>query len=123
MRLLRHTLEAAWLGMVPMGTVDKFQGREAPVVFYSMATSSIEDVPRILDFFFSRNRLNVAVSRAMCLALHGRQPAYPRITRAPDRADAVDQRALSVRGDGGGVRRPISVGLGLEAGAGDQSGR
>ena len=55
-------------GDVPVGTVDKFQGREAPVVFYSMATSSAEDVPRTLDFLFSRNRLNVAVSRAMCLA-------------------------------------------------------
>jgi hypothetical protein len=67
-RLLRRTLHAAGLGDVPVGTVDKFQGREAPVVFYSMATSSAEDVPRTLDFLFSRNRLNVAVSRAMCLA-------------------------------------------------------
>lgn len=45
-----------------------FQGREAAVVCYSMATSSAEDVPRSLEFLFSRNRLNVAVSRAMCLA-------------------------------------------------------
>jgi superfamily I DNA and/or RNA helicase len=67
-RRLRETLEAAGLGDVPVGTVDKFQGREAAVVFYSMATSSAEDVPRTLDFLFSRNRLNVAVSRAMCLA-------------------------------------------------------
>jgi len=48
-RLLRRTLQAAGLGDVPVGTVDKFQGREAPVVFYSMATSSAEDVPRTLD--------------------------------------------------------------------------
>lgn len=53
---------------VEVGTVDKFQGREAPVVFYSMASSSGEDVPRGLDFLLSRNRLNVAVSRAQCLA-------------------------------------------------------
>ena len=51
-----------------VGTVDKFQGQEAAVVFFSMATSSGEDVPRNLDFLFSRNRLNVAVSRARCLA-------------------------------------------------------
>ena len=51
-----------------VGTVDKFQGQEAPVVFFSMATSSGEDVPRNLEFLFSRNRLNVAVSRAQCLA-------------------------------------------------------
>jgi uncharacterized protein len=67
-RRLRERLRAAGLADVPVGTVDKFQGREAPVVFYSMATSSAEDVPRTLEFLFSRNRLNVAVSRAMCLA-------------------------------------------------------
>jgi uncharacterized protein len=67
-RRLRDTLRSAGLADVPVGTVDKFQGREAPVVFYSMATSSVEDVPRSLEFLFSRNRLNVAVSRAMCLA-------------------------------------------------------
>ncbi len=67
-RRLRDCLRAAGLPDIPVGTVDKFQGREAPVVFYSMATSSAEDVPRTLEFLFSRNRLNVAVSRAMCLA-------------------------------------------------------
>jgi uncharacterized protein len=53
---------------VPVGTVDKFQGQQAPVVFYAMGSSSSEDVPRGLDFLFSRNRLNVAISRAQCLA-------------------------------------------------------
>ena len=53
---------------VRVGTVDKFQGQEAPVVIYSMASSSGDDVPRGLDFLLSRNRLNVAVSRAQCLA-------------------------------------------------------
>ncbi len=53
---------------VRVGTVNKFQGQEAPVVFFSMATSSGEDVPRNLAFLFSRNRLNVAISRAQCLA-------------------------------------------------------
>jgi uncharacterized protein len=51
-----------------IGTVDKFQGQQAAVVFFSMATSSGSDVPRNLEFLFSRNRLNVAVSRARCLA-------------------------------------------------------
>ena len=63
-RLLRERLPAR----VEVGTVDKFQGREAVVVFYSMASSSGEDVPRGLDFLMSRNRLNVAVSRSQCLA-------------------------------------------------------
>jgi superfamily I DNA and/or RNA helicase len=53
---------------VEVGTVDKFQGQEAKVVFYSMASSSGEDVPRGLGFLLSRNRLNVAISRAQCLA-------------------------------------------------------
>jgi uncharacterized protein len=53
---------------VQVGTVDKFQGREAPVVFFTMTTSSGDDMPRGPEFLFSRNRLNVAVSRARCLA-------------------------------------------------------
>jgi uncharacterized protein len=52
-----------------VGTVDKFQGQEAPVVFFSMTSSSGEDVPRGMDFLFSRNRLNVAVSRAQVMAV------------------------------------------------------
>jgi hypothetical protein len=88
-RLLRRTLAAAGLGDVPVGTVDKFQGREAPVVFYSMATSSAEDVPRTLEFLFSRNRLNVAVSRAMCLAI---VVASPRLLES--RARTIEQMRL-----------------------------
>jgi len=54
---------------VRIGTVDKFQGQEAQVVFFSMATSSDAEVPRNVEFLYSRNRLNVAVSRARCLAI------------------------------------------------------
>ena len=53
---------------VRVGTVDKFQGQEAAAVVYSMTSSSGADVPRGLEFLLSRNRLNVAVSRARCLA-------------------------------------------------------
>jgi len=52
-----------------VGTVDKFQGQEAPVVIFTMATSSGDDLPRGLDFLLSLNRLNVAVSRAQALAV------------------------------------------------------
>ncbi|MXR36114.1 TM0106 family RecB-like putative nuclease [Craterilacuibacter sinensis] len=52
-----------------VGTVDKFQGQEAEVVIVSMATSSAEHLPRNLDFLFSKNRINVAVSRAKCLSI------------------------------------------------------
>jgi predicted RecB family nuclease len=48
-----------------VGTVDKFQGQEAPIVIYSLATSSAEDAPRGMEFLYSLNRLNVATSRAM----------------------------------------------------------
>jgi superfamily I DNA and/or RNA helicase len=64
-RCLRDALPAG----IEVGTVDKFQGREAPVVFFSMASSSGEDVPRGLEFLFSRNRFNVAISRAKALAV------------------------------------------------------
>jgi predicted RecB family nuclease len=47
-----------------IGTVDKFQGQEAPVVIYSLTTSSPEDAPRGMEFLYSLNRLNVATSRA-----------------------------------------------------------
>ena len=49
-----------------VGTVDKFQGQEAPVVIYSMTASSPEDAPRGMEFLYSMNRLNVATSRARC---------------------------------------------------------
>jgi uncharacterized protein len=62
--LLRELLDDAGLSDVAVGTVDKFQGRQAPVVFVSMTASSIDDVPRGISFLLNRNRLNVAVSRA-----------------------------------------------------------
>jgi uncharacterized protein len=54
---------------VRVGTVDKFQGQEAPVVIYSMATSTPEDAPRGMEFLYSLNRLNVATSRARCACI------------------------------------------------------
>jgi uncharacterized protein len=58
-----------------VGTVDKFQGQEAPVSIYSMTSSSPEDAPRGMDFLYSRNRLNVATSRARCVTVVVAQPA------------------------------------------------
>lgn len=52
-----------------VGTVDKFQGQEAEVVIVSMTTSNQEYLPRFLDFLFSKNRLNVAISRARCFSV------------------------------------------------------
>jgi uncharacterized protein len=63
--LLKRTLPKG----ARVGTVDKFQGQEAEVVIVSMATSSQELLPRFLDFLFSKNRLNVAISRARCFSV------------------------------------------------------
>jgi hypothetical protein len=85
MRCLREKLPEE----VRVGTVDKFQGQEATVSFFSMASSSGEDVPRGLDFLFSSNRLNVAISRARCLAY---VVASPRLLDANPRT--VEQMQL-----------------------------
>jgi superfamily I DNA and/or RNA helicase len=52
-----------------VGTVDKFQGQEAPIAIYSTATSSLADAPRGMEFLYSLNRFNVATSRARCLSI------------------------------------------------------
>ncbi len=84
-RCLREALPPG----VEVGTVDKFQGREAPVVFFSMASSTGEDVPRGLEFLFSRNRFNVAISRAKALAIVVSSPALLDV-----RCRTVDQMKL-----------------------------
>jgi uncharacterized protein len=58
-----------------IGTVDKFQGQEAPMVIYSMTTSTHADAPRGMNFLYSLNRLNVATSRARCLCILVCSPA------------------------------------------------
>ena len=72
-----------------VGTVDKFQGQEAPVVLISMATSSADDMPRSMEFLYSRNRLNVAISRARSLAV---VVANPRLLEAP--CNRIEQMRL-----------------------------
>jgi predicted RecB family nuclease len=62
-------LIAALPGGVRAGTVDRFQGQEAPVVIYSMASSTAEDAPRGMGFLYDPHRLNVATSRARCAAI------------------------------------------------------
>ena len=52
-----------------VGTIDKFQGQEAPITIISMATSDGENIPRGLDFLFNRNRLNVAISRSQLMSI------------------------------------------------------
>ena len=67
LQLISRLIAQHNLPFIQIGTVDKFQGQEAPIVICSMATSSAEDAPRGMDFIYSPNRLNVAVSRAKAL--------------------------------------------------------
>jgi uncharacterized protein len=74
-----------------VGTVDKFQGREGVVAIYSMASSSREDAPRDMSFLYSRNRLNVAISRAQCIALLVASPTLLEAgCRTPEQMRMVD---------------------------------
>ena len=80
-----------------VGTVDKFQGQQAAVSIYAMATSSAEDVPRNLEFLFSRNRLNVAVSRARALSIVVCSPELFRVRcRTPEQLRLVNALCLYV---------------------------
>ena len=68
-----------------VGTVDKFQGQEAPISIYSMTTSTPELAPRGMDFLYSRHRLNVATSRARCIAVVVASPDLFRVrARTPE---------------------------------------
>ncbi|MDR2838838.1 MAG: TM0106 family RecB-like putative nuclease [Azonexus sp.] len=74
-----------------VGTVDKFQGQEAEVVIISMATSSGDDLPRDIEFLYSKNRLNVAISRARSLALFIANPALMSIRcKTPEQMGLVN---------------------------------
>ena len=111
-----------------VGTVDKFQGQEAPISIYSLTTSNPELAPRGMDFLYSRNRLNVATSRARCITIvaaspdllrvRARTPAQMRLANAlcryvemaSARPDAAAAPADSV-GDAAAPREALTLGL------------
>ena len=84
-----NALRTALPPAVRVGTVDRFQGQEAPVCLVSMTTSSAEELPRDIEFLFSLNRINVAVSRAQASAMVF---ASPLLLETPCRT--VEQMAL-----------------------------
>jgi uncharacterized protein len=77
---IQKTLADAGLATDRVGTVDKFQGQEAPISIYSMATPTPEEAPRGMEFLYSLNRLNVATSRAQCVAIVIASPELVRVT-------------------------------------------
>ncbi|WP_442543369.1 TM0106 family RecB-like putative nuclease [Arthrobacter sp. KN11-1C] len=100
-QLIQHELRAAGLRGVRVGTVDKFQGQEAPVVIVSMAASAAAEVPRGMEFLLSRNRINVAVSRGQWRAVVVRSPELSNYL--PTRPEGLEQLGgfvgLCQRGD------------------------
>jgi predicted RecB family nuclease len=78
-RAIQENLRDAGLAGIRVGTVDKFQGQQAPVVIYSMATSSPGDAPRGMEFLYDPHRLNVATSRAQALSILVASPSLTRV--------------------------------------------
>jgi predicted RecB family nuclease len=97
-----------------IGTVDKFQGQQAPIVIYSLTTSSPEDAPRGVEFLYSLNRLNVATSRAQAIVI---VVASPRLLQPECRSPRQMQLAnalcryaeLAIRHDGFAGSRVATV--------------
>jgi predicted RecB family nuclease len=92
---LRAALDAAGFANTRVGTVDKFQGQEAPIAILSMTASSAEDVPRGIDFLLLRNRLNVAISRAQWAAYLLYSPALS--AYLPTRPEGLAQLSAFIR--------------------------
>ncbi len=97
---------ARGLPRVFAGTVDKFQGQEAPISIYAMATSTPEEAPRGMEFLYSLNRLNVATSRARCVAAIVMSPALLRVAcRTPRQMRLANGLCLAVEAAGTAGRR------------------
>ncbi|HKO90907.1 MAG TPA: DEAD/DEAH box helicase, partial [Polyangiaceae bacterium] len=96
---------------VPVGTVDKFQGQEAPVVIYSMTSSSAADAPRGVEFLYSAHRLNVATSRAQALVILVASPELPRAEcRTPSQMRLVNALCTYLECcERGATPSPVSV--------------
>jgi uncharacterized protein len=93
-----------------VGTVDRFQGQEAPAAIYSMAASSSDDVPRGIEFLYNRNRFNVAVSRARGLSILVCSPELLRVRcRTPQQMRLANALCRYVEVAGNGAREPVAA--------------
>ena len=107
-REIELALERLRVPQVSIGTVDKFQGRQAPVVIYSMASSTAEDAPRGMEFLYDLHRLNVATSRAMCLAIVICSPELTRVfCRTPRQIELAN--ALCLAREMASASAPVSL--------------
>jgi uncharacterized protein len=111
---IQRTLADAGLVTDRVGTVDKFQGQEAPISIYSMATPTPEEAPRGMEFLYSLNRLNVATSRARCVALVVASPELVRVQchtpRQMQLANALCRLVeVASEQDGGSVTRAAAL--------------
>jgi predicted RecB family nuclease len=106
---IERALVGRFGGRGRVGTVDRFQGQEAPVALYSMATSSPDEIPRGIEFLYSRNRFNVAVSRARGLSILICSPDLLRVRcRTPEQMRLANAlcRYVEIVDATGGAPRP-----------------
>jgi uncharacterized protein len=100
-----------------VGTVDRFQGQEAPAAVYSMAASSPDDIPRGIEFLYNRNRFNVAVSRARGLSILVCSPELLRVRcRTPEQMRLANALCRYVEVAGGDRGKPGIAAPGLDDG-------
>jgi predicted RecB family nuclease len=108
-RAIQDALAAAGRDGFTVGTVDKFQGRQAPVVIYSMATSSADEAPRGMEFLYDTHRLNVATSRARAMAIIVASPDLIRVScRTPQQMALANALCRTWEGRGDAPRRPTT---------------
>ena len=119
-RAIQTALTASGQTGFRVGTVDKFQGQEAPVVIYSMATSSADEAPRGLEFLYDPHRLNVATSRARALAIIVASPDLIRVSCRTPHQMSPGERPVPGLGDGR-LRRLRAAGRALHCGADRQA--
>jgi uncharacterized protein len=107
---IQKTLADAGLVTDRVGTVDKFQGQEAPISIYSMATPTPEEAPRGMEFLYSLNRLNVATSRARCVAIVIASPELVRVAcHTPRQMQLANALCRFVELAGTGPPRPLGA--------------
>lgn len=111
-----NALKLALSPQARVGTVDKFQGQEAPVCLVSMTASSADEIPRGVDFLFSLNRINVAISRAQVLSLVFASPRLLEVSCTNIDDMRLVNSLCALKEYGVALANAPSVGMGLTRG-------